>query len=368
MLAHEREVLGSGGDRGAGPPLRLVLRPRHLLRPRRLAWPRKSRRRRFPIVGQGTGDLLLHPRRGRGRARPSPRSTAAPPASTTSSTTSRRRCASGCRSTPRRWARSRRGGCPPGSRGWSPARPAVELGVDLRGASNAKAKRELGWQPRYPSWRQGFRGSARLSAPASRIAGVTDLEAAKQTLLAELREHSLVIGEVTLSSGADGRVLRRRPPRAAAARRLPRRRRADRRRRGRGGAERRRRAGDGGDPARLRGDRGPGRRGPGRLLRPQRAQGARPAALGRGPGRARRPLPRRRGHGDHRRLDRAARSSGSARRASRSPACSRSSTASPAAARGSKPPPEPPTGRWSRSTRSTPSARTVPDRRLTRRC
>jgi 2-alkyl-3-oxoalkanoate reductase len=28
---------------------------------------------------------------------------------------------------------------------------------ELRGASNAKAKRELGWQPRYPSWRQGFR-------------------------------------------------------------------------------------------------------------------------------------------------------------------------------------------------------------------
>jgi orotate phosphoribosyltransferase len=31
---------------------------------------------------------------------------------------------------------------------------------------------------------------------------VTDLAAAKETLLAELREHSLVIGEVTLSSGA----------------------------------------------------------------------------------------------------------------------------------------------------------------------
>jgi orotate phosphoribosyltransferase len=31
---------------------------------------------------------------------------------------------------------------------------------------------------------------------------VADLDAAKQTLLAELREHSLVIGEVTLSSGA----------------------------------------------------------------------------------------------------------------------------------------------------------------------
>jgi nucleoside-diphosphate-sugar epimerase len=26
----------------------------------------------------------------------------------------------------------------------------------LRGASNEKAKRELGWQPRHPSWRQGF--------------------------------------------------------------------------------------------------------------------------------------------------------------------------------------------------------------------
>jgi nucleoside-diphosphate-sugar epimerase len=35
-----------------------------------------------------------------------------------------------------------------------------ELGVvmmtDLRGASNAKAKRELGWQPAHPSWREGF--------------------------------------------------------------------------------------------------------------------------------------------------------------------------------------------------------------------
>jgi nucleoside-diphosphate-sugar epimerase len=27
---------------------------------------------------------------------------------------------------------------------------------EVRGASNAKAKRELGWEPRYPSWRQGF--------------------------------------------------------------------------------------------------------------------------------------------------------------------------------------------------------------------
>jgi len=30
------------------------------------------------------------------------------------------------------------------------------LMTELRGASNAKARRELGWQPGHPSWRQGF--------------------------------------------------------------------------------------------------------------------------------------------------------------------------------------------------------------------
>jgi nucleoside-diphosphate-sugar epimerase len=32
----------------------------------------------------------------------------------------------------------------------------VRMGTQTRGASNAKAKRELGWTLRYPSWRQGF--------------------------------------------------------------------------------------------------------------------------------------------------------------------------------------------------------------------
>jgi nucleoside-diphosphate-sugar epimerase len=32
----------------------------------------------------------------------------------------------------------------------------VVMGTESRGASNAKAKRELGWMLRYPSWRQGF--------------------------------------------------------------------------------------------------------------------------------------------------------------------------------------------------------------------
>jgi nucleoside-diphosphate-sugar epimerase len=33
---------------------------------------------------------------------------------------------------------------------------AVMMGTESRGASNAKAKHELGWTPRYPSWRDGF--------------------------------------------------------------------------------------------------------------------------------------------------------------------------------------------------------------------
>jgi nucleoside-diphosphate-sugar epimerase len=33
----------------------------------------------------------------------------------------------------------------------------ADSSLELRGASNAKAKRELGWQPRQTSWRQGFR-------------------------------------------------------------------------------------------------------------------------------------------------------------------------------------------------------------------
>ena len=30
------------------------------------------------------------------------------------------------------------------------------MATESRGASNAKAKRELGWTLRHPSWRQGF--------------------------------------------------------------------------------------------------------------------------------------------------------------------------------------------------------------------
>jgi nucleoside-diphosphate-sugar epimerase len=34
---------------------------------------------------------------------------------------------------------------------------AVGMFTEGRGFSNAKAKRELGWELRYPSWRQGFK-------------------------------------------------------------------------------------------------------------------------------------------------------------------------------------------------------------------
>ena len=44
--------------------------------------------------------------------------------------------------------------------------PGVMLGTEARGASNAKAKRELGWTLRYPSWRQGF-ASAYATTTAS---------------------------------------------------------------------------------------------------------------------------------------------------------------------------------------------------------
>jgi nucleoside-diphosphate-sugar epimerase len=35
-------------------------------------------------------------------------------------------------------------------------RIAVEMMSELRGASNTRIKRELGWQPKYASWREGF--------------------------------------------------------------------------------------------------------------------------------------------------------------------------------------------------------------------
>jgi 2-alkyl-3-oxoalkanoate reductase len=43
---------------------------------------------------------------------------------------------------------------------------AVGMMTEARGSSNAKAKRELGWQPSFPSWREGFRDGLTDSASA----------------------------------------------------------------------------------------------------------------------------------------------------------------------------------------------------------
>jgi nucleoside-diphosphate-sugar epimerase len=45
---------------------------------------------------------------------------------------------------------------------------AVVMGTEGRGASNAKAKREFGWEPRHPSWREGFAAAYASTALAER--------------------------------------------------------------------------------------------------------------------------------------------------------------------------------------------------------
>ena len=184
----------------------------------------------------------------------------------------------------------------------------------------------------------------------------------RNALLAELREHALVIGEVTLSSGqtahyyVDAKRALLRPAAFHAAGELIAAEAASRAATAVGGMTM------GARPARLRGDLGGGRGRSGRVLRPQGAKGTLwPAALDRGPGaRARNTLPRRRGRGDYRRVEPSARSSASWRRATRwSGSPPASSTGWPVVPRRLNAPPTPPTGRWSRSTSPIRNARTA---------
>ena len=56
------------------------------------------------------------------------------------------------------------------------------MATESRGASNAKAKRELGWKLRYPSWRQGFVAAfAEADSPAYASAQVSGAGAAAST-------------------------------------------------------------------------------------------------------------------------------------------------------------------------------------------
>jgi nucleoside-diphosphate-sugar epimerase len=43
---------------------------------------------------------------------------------------------------------------------------AVSMMTQIRGSSNAKARRELGWEPAWPSWRDGFARGLHATAPS----------------------------------------------------------------------------------------------------------------------------------------------------------------------------------------------------------
>jgi nucleoside-diphosphate-sugar epimerase len=53
----------------------------------------------------------------------------------------------------------------------------VAMMNEIRGVSNAKIKRELGWTPRWPSWREGFRDVLKNAPlPVRELFGTTQLE------------------------------------------------------------------------------------------------------------------------------------------------------------------------------------------------
>ena len=126
------------------------------------------RKRQYPIVGDGGGILswihlddaaaatvLAVAKEGR--------------RSTTSSTTNPPQCANGCRCSPTPSAPNHPG--TPHLARASLAGDAVTLtSTQARGASNARAKRELGWTPRYRPGESDSRRSIRRSpSPAARI-------------------------------------------------------------------------------------------------------------------------------------------------------------------------------------------------------
>lgn len=156
MVAHEREVLGSDGIEG------LVLRygqfygPGTYYEPGRGSIARQVERRMLPIVGSGAGmssfvhveDAAAATVAALDRGAPGIYNVVDDEPTPAQEWLPAYAEALGARP-PRRvptWLARLAGG-----------RFAVLFGTELRGAANAKAKRELGWQPRYASWRQGFR-------------------------------------------------------------------------------------------------------------------------------------------------------------------------------------------------------------------
>lgn len=155
MLAHEREVLGSEGIEG------LVLRYGQFYGPGTYYTPgdgslaKQVERRLLPIVGDGAGMAsFVHVEDAAGatvaaldRGAPGIYNVADDDPAPAREWLPAYAAALGAKPPRRvpRWLARLVGG-----------RFAVLFGAELRGASNAKAKRELAWQPRYPSWRQGF--------------------------------------------------------------------------------------------------------------------------------------------------------------------------------------------------------------------
>ena len=155
IVALERAVTGRRGDRGRRAALRLLLRPGNGLRGRRARSSRTSARRRLPIVGAGRASsrssrvddaaaaTVLALDRGGARDLQRHRRRADRPARVGARPGRRARCPA-----PRAGSRC-------GSRACSSG-PVATAAVTARGASNAKARRELGWAPRWPSVREGF--------------------------------------------------------------------------------------------------------------------------------------------------------------------------------------------------------------------
>jgi nucleoside-diphosphate-sugar epimerase len=155
MLAHERQVLGTEGIEGVVLRYGQFYGPGTYYTPGSGSLAKEVERRRLPIVGPGTGtssfvhveDAASATVAALDRApgiynvtddEPSPAKEWLPLYAEALGAKPPRRVPT--------WLARLVGG-----------KMAVEFSVNLRGAANAKAKRELGWQPRYPSWRQGFR-------------------------------------------------------------------------------------------------------------------------------------------------------------------------------------------------------------------
>jgi nucleoside-diphosphate-sugar epimerase len=154
MLAHERDALEADGLEG------LVLRYGQLYGPgtyfaRDGHLGRETARRRFPVVGPGTGMFsFLHVEDAAGATLAALERGAPGVYNVVDDEPAQLRewlpvyaealGAKPPRHVPVRLARLVAG------------KTVASSAVEMRGAANAKAKRELGWTPRYQSWREGF--------------------------------------------------------------------------------------------------------------------------------------------------------------------------------------------------------------------